>query len=209
MPILITSDYDDVTHHVYHHGDDPRILEEITRQLDDDYHTVWLDGLTVWHAWKEPGEDDWHLDHERADHALDWIREQLDGHGVFDRIADPTRYSTPEEGRYLDSDEAVMAEFYDVELAALAGNLIDDVSPRDMDRIIQARIDRARAEAARLASLRAHHARRIYEGDGERGWKAAAARGLGITPVAFGDVLKDDEARAARRRQAASLADDE
>jgi hypothetical protein len=209
MPILITSDYDDVTHHVYHHGDDPRILEEITNHLDEDYHTVWLDGLTVWHAWKEPGEDDWHLDHERADHALDWIREQLDGHGVFDRIADPTRYSTPEEGRYLDSDEAVMAEFYDVELAALAGNLIDDVSPRDMDRIIQARIDRARAEAARLASLRAHHARRIYEGDGERGWKAAAARGLGITPVAFGDVLKDDEARAARRRQAASLADDE
>jgi hypothetical protein len=207
MPILITSDYDDVTHHVYHHGDDPRILEEITNHLDEDYHTVWLDGLTVWHAWKEPGEDDWHLDHERADHALGWLREQLDG--VFDRIADPTRYSTSEEARYLDSDEAVMAEFYDVELAALAGNLIDDVSPRDMDRIIQARIDRARAEAARLASLRAHHARRIYEGDGERGWKAAAARGLGITPVAFGDVLKDDEARAARRRQAASLADDE
>jgi len=207
MPILITSDYDDVTHHVYHHGDDPRILEEITNHLDEDYHTVWLDGLTVWHAWKEPGEDDWHLDHERADHALGWLREQLDG--VFDRIADPTRYSTPEEARYLDSDEAAMAEFYDVELAALAGNLIDDVSPRDMDRIIQARIDRARAEAARLASLRAHHARRIYEGDGERGWKAAAARGLGITPVAFGDVLKDDEARAARRRQAASLADDE
>src|SRR5690606_928083 len=207
MPILITSDYDDVTHHVYHHGDDPRILEEITNHLDEDYHTVWLDGLTVWHVWKEPGEDDWHLDHERADHALGWLREQLDG--VFDRIADPTRYSTPEEARYLDSDEAAMAEFYDVELAALAGNLIDDVSPRDMDRIIQARIDRARAEAARLASLRAHHARRIYEGDGERGWKAAAARGLGITPVAFGDVLKDDEARAARRRQAASLADDE
>jgi hypothetical protein len=207
MPILITSDYDDVTHHVYHHGDDPRILEEITNHLDEDYHTVWLDGLTVWHAWKEPGEDDWHLDHERADHALGWLREQLDG--VFDRIADPTRYSTSEEARYVTSDEAVMAEFYDVELAALAGNLIDDVSPRDMDRIIQARIDRARAEAARLASLRAHHARRIYEGDGERGWKAAAARGLGITPVAFGDVLKDDEARAARRRQAASLADDE
>ena len=209
MPILITSDYDDVTHHVYHHGDDPRILEEITNHLDDDYHTVWLDGLTVWHAWKEPGEDDWHLDRERAADALDWIRQQLDGQGVFDRIADPSRYSTSEEARYVTSDEAVMAEFYDVELAALAGNLIDDVSPRDMDRIIQARIDRARAEAARLASLRAHHARRIYEGDGERGWKAAAARGLGITPVAFGDVLKDDEARAARRRQAASLADDE
>jgi hypothetical protein len=209
MPILITSDYDDVTHHVYHHGDDPRILEEITNHLDEDYHTVWLDGLTVWHAWKEPGEDDWHLDRERAADALDWIRQQLDGQGVFDRIADPSRYSTSEEARYVTSDEAVMAEFYDVELAALAGNLIDDVSPRDMDRIIQARIDRARAEAARLASLRAHHARRIYEGDGERGWKAAAARGLGITPVAFGDVLKDDEARAARRRQAASLADDE
>jgi hypothetical protein len=209
MPILITSDYDDVTHHVYHHGDDPRILEEITNHLDEDYHTVWLDGLTVWHAWKEPGEDDWHLDHERADHALDWIREQLDGHGVFDRIADPTRYSTPEEGRYLDSDEAVMAEFYDVELAAITGYVPDGADPRDVDRLIRARIDRARAEAARLASLRAHHIRRAFEGDGERGWKSTAARGLNITLVSLGDILKDDEARAERRRHASSLAVDE
>jgi len=207
--ILTTTDYDAITRHMAEHAPTARLLGEITAQLDADYHAVWLDGPTVWHAWVEPGEDEWHLDRERAADALDWIRQQLDGQGVFDRIADPSRYSTPEEARYVASDEAAMAEFYDVELAALAGNLIDDVSPRDMDRIIQARIDRARAEAARLASLRAHHARRIYEGDGERGWKAAAARGLGISPVAFGDILKDDEARAARRRQAASLADDE
>src|SRR5690606_20765124 len=102
MPILITSDYDDVTHHVYHHGDDPRIPEEITNHLDKDNRHGWLGGLTVWHAWKEPGQDDWHLDHKRADHTLGRPRQQLDG--VLDGIADPTRYSTPEEARYLDSD---------------------------------------------------------------------------------------------------------
>jgi hypothetical protein len=205
--VLVTPDYDEVFDYVNQHGDSPTILEEITRQLDDDYHTVWLDGLTVWHAWQGPDEDDWHLDHERADHALDWIREQLDGHGVFDRIADPTRYSTSEEARYVTSDEAVMAEFYDVELAAITGP--DGADPRDVDRLIRARIQRARAEAARLASLRAHYIRRTFEGDGERGWKSTAARGLNITLVSLGDILKDDEARAERRRHASSLAVDE
>lgn len=205
--VLTTTDYNEAFDYVNQHGDNARILEEITRQLDDDYHTVWLDGFTVWHAWMEPGEDEWHLDHECATDALEWIRQQLDGQGVFDRIADPSRYSAPVEARSVTSDEDAMEEFYDVELAAIASCLPDDMAPRDMDRIIRAQIDRARAEAARLASLRAHYIRRTFEGDGERGWKAAAARELHITPVSLGDILKDDEARAARRRQAASLAD--
>lgn len=208
--ILTTTDYDAITRHMAEHAPTARLLGEITAQLDADYHTVWLDGPTVWHAWVEPGEDEWHLDRERAADALDWIRQQLDGQGVFDRIADPSRYSTSEEARYVASDEDAMAEFYDVELAAITGYVPDGADPRDVDRLIRARIQRARAEAARLASLRAHYIRRTFEGDGERGWKSTAARGLNITPASLGDILKDDEARAERRRQAASsLAVDE
>jgi hypothetical protein len=201
-----STDYDEVFAYVNQHGDNARILEEITRQLDDDYHTVWLDGHFVWHAWNEPGENEWYLDHETAGEALTWLREQLDGQGVFDRIADPSRYSEPAEARYVTSDEDAMEEFYDVELAALAHDLPDEVTPREVDQVIQARINRARAEAARLASLRAHHVRATFQGNGERGWKAAAARSLRITPVSLGDVLKDDEARAARRRESAARA---
>ncbi|MEU6710033.1 hypothetical protein ABZ897_01025 [Nonomuraea sp. NPDC046802] len=207
--MLTTTDYNEISEYVAQHAPSARILEEITAHLDADYHTVWLDNWTVWHAWSEPGEDEWHLDQETAERALKWLQSQLDGAGVFDRLADPTRYAEAVEARYVASDEDAMAEYYDVELAAIRCILPDNSPAHDVDRVIQNQINLARAEAARLASLRAHHIRAAFQGDGERGWKSAAARGLGITPVSLGDVLKDDDARAERRRQEAARSRDD
>jgi hypothetical protein len=202
--------YADLAAYVAKHAAAARHLDAITALLDADRHTVWLDRYTVWHAWTqadeddEPDEDEWYLSHESADTAADWIRDRLDD--VFERLADPSRYARPAEARCLTSDEEVMGEFYDIELAFISSHLPDGAPAREVDQVILRLIGRARAEAARLASLRAHHARAAFLGDGGRGWKAAAARGLGITPVSLGDVLKDDEARAERRRQEADTA---
>lgn len=236
MEVLTSTDYDEIAGHVAQHAPDAYELREITAQLDQDLHTVWLDGdNTVWHAWVTPGETVWHLDHESATEALVWLRQQLEGNGVFDRLGNPSRYNDSIERRYLASDEQAMSEFYDVELAAIDAALTAartetpdqdtdqtsrprlhrahrEVSARDVDRVARARIDQARQEAARLAGLRAHFIRsRLrprFEEEGGRGWKSAAARVLGITPVTVGDILAADDARAARRRQAADDARD-
>ncbi|GGS84192.1 hypothetical protein GCM10010156_48460 [Planobispora rosea] len=207
LDALTHTDYDVIAAYLAKTAPRARLLEEITAYLDADYHTVWLSGESLWHAWREPGEELWHLDQESAAAALAWLRQQLDGQGVFDRLADPARYAESIEARLLDPDEAAMAEFYDVELAALGAGTTESASPREVDQMIQSKIARARAEVARLASLRAHHVRAAFQGDGARGWKANAARGLAITPVSLGDILADDEARAARRRKVAATAD--
>ncbi|MFC3986415.1 hypothetical protein [Streptosporangium jomthongense] len=207
MPQLTTTAYSDITDHLAEHAPTARPLEAIAAVLDADYHSVWLDRLTIWHAWTTPDDDTWHLEHYTAAEALDVLHQQLDGAGVFDRTAAPSRYADPAEAHYLERDEEVMEEYYDIELAAEHDRLPADATPQEVDRRIQARITRARAEAARLASLRAHHVRATYGGTGDRGWKAAAARGLGITPVSLGAILADDEARAVKRREARTNGD--
>src|SRR5690606_19035710 len=98
-------------------------------------------------------------------------------------------------------DEAVMAEYHDVELAAWG--IADD--PVATDRLIVRRITAARAEVARLSSLRAHHLRRAWRGDGDRGWQTRAAQSLGTSPQAITKILAGDGRRASARRRAARL----
>jgi len=198
--ILATDDYDDIEAYIAEHAPDARLLEAITAELDADYHTVWVDGQDVWHAWAYPGQDTWHLDKEPAREALEWLREQL--LAVFDRLAAPERYGQEPGGSGLvERDEAVMEEYYDVELAAW-GCPGDPVAT---DRRIVDRIAAARAEVARLSSLRAHHLRRAWQGDGDRGWQTRAAQSLGISPQAITKVLSSDDRRASARRRAARL----
>lgn len=92
-----------------------------------------------------------------------------------------------------------MAEYYDVELAAWGGG-----DPVATDRRIVARIAAARAEIARLASLRAHHLLKAWQGDGERGWQTRAAEALGVSPVAVAKILAVCDRRAAERRAKAA-----
>lgn len=194
----ITGDYDDVIAYLREHAPGARLLEEITAELDNDYHTVWLDGRTVWHAWRDLATDEvWHLEREPAGEALEWLRQQL--FPPFDRMGDPDLYAgDPRGSRLVERDEAVMEEYYDVELAALG-----DLDPVATDRLIVRRITAARAEVARLASLRAHHLRRAWQGDGDRGWQTRAAQSLGISPQAITKLLADDDRRAEARRRAA------
>jgi len=195
MSEILTDDYNDIEAYIAEHAPGARLLEAITAELDADYHTVWVDGQDVWHAWAYPGEDTWHLDKEPAREALAWLREQLVC--VFDRLADPDSYTgAPRGPRLVERDEAVMAEYHDVELAAWG--IADD--PVATDRLIVRRITAARAEVARLASLRAHHLRRAWQGDGSRGWQARAAQALGTSPALVTKVLSADERRAEERR---------
>lgn len=197
--ITTSEDYDDIAAHVAEHAPDARLLSEITATLGDDYHTVWLHGTTVWHAWAYPGEDTWHLDREPATDALKWLEPQLVL--VFDRLADPDRYGQEPGGAGLvEQDEDVMAEYYDIELAALA--IPGD--PVATDRRIVGRIAAARAEVARLSSLRAHHLREAWQGYGERGWQTRAAEALGTSPVMVSKILAGDERRAEERRAKAA-----
>lgn len=197
MSEILTDDYNDIEAYIAEHAPGARLLEAITAELDADYHTVWVDGQDVWHAWAYPGQDTWHLDKEPAREALAWLREQLVF--VFDRLADPDSYTGDPRGpRLVERDEAVMAEYYDVELAALG-----DLDPVATDRLIVRRITAARAEVARLSSLRAHHLRRAWQGDGDRGWQTRAAQSLGISPQAITKVLSSDDRRASARRRAA------
>jgi len=198
MQILISDTYDDIEAYIRQHAPGARLLEAITAELDADYHTVWVDGQDVWHAWAYPGQDTWHLDKEPAREALAWLREQLVC--VFDRLADPDSYTGDPRGpRLVERDEAVMAEYHDVELAAWG--IADD--PVATDRLIVRRIAAARAEVARLSSLRAHHLRRAWQGDGDRGWQTRAAQSLGISPQAITKILAGDDRRASARRRAA------
>lgn len=193
--ILTTDDYDDIEAYIRQHAPGARLLEETTAVLDADYHTVWLDGHDVWHAYAYPGEDTWYLDKEPAREALEWLREQLVL--VLDRIADPDRYvGDPRGARLVEQDESALEEYYDVELAAW-GCPGDPVAT---DRRIVGRIAAARAEVARLASLRAHHMRQAWQGDGSRGWQARAAQALGTSPALVTKVLSADERRAEERR---------
>lgn len=200
MPeIFAAGEYAIIEDYIAAHAPGARLLPEITATLDSDYHTVWLDGQTVWHAYAYPGEDIWHLDRESAVEALKWLQEQLVL--VFDRLADPDLYADDPCGpRLVEQDEAVMEEYHDVELAALA--IPGD--PAATDRRIVARIAAARAEVARLSSLRAHHLRQAWQGDGSRGWQTRAAQDLGTSPTMVGKVLSADERRAAERRAKAA-----
>src|SRR5690606_6293734 len=200
MSEILTDDYNDIEAYIAEHAPDARLLEAITAELDADYHTVWVDGQDVWHAWAYPGQDTWHLDKEPAREALAWLREPLAC--VLDRLADPDSYTGDPRGpRLVERDEAVMAEYHDVELAAWG--IADD--PVATDRLIVRRITAARAEVARLSSLRAHHLRRAWQGDGDRGWQTRAAQSLGISPQAITKVLSSDDRRASARRRAARL----
>lgn len=199
MPeIFTTGEYAIIDDYVAQHAPGARLLEEITASLDADYHTVWLDGQTVWHAYAYPGEDTWHLDRESAAEALKWLQEQLVL--VFDRLADPDLYAEDPCGpRLVEQDEAVMEEYHDVELAAWGAG-----DPVATDRLIVRRIAAARAEVARLASLRAHHLRQAWQGDGSRGWQTRAAQDLGTSPTMVGKVLAADERRVGERRAKAA-----
>lgn len=197
---ILTGGYDDIEDYIRRHAPRARLLGEITAELDDDYHTVWLDGRDVWHAWRDLAADEvWHLEREPAGEALEWLREQLSP--PFDRMGDPGLYAgDPRGSRLVARDEAVMEEYYEVELAALGG-----LDPVATDRLIVRRITAARAEVARLSSLRAHHLRRAWQGDGDRGWQTRAAQSLGISPQAITKVLSSDDRRASARRRAARL----
>lgn len=52
--------------------------------------------------------------------------------------------------------------------------------------------------------LGAHHLRRAWQGDGDRGWQTRAAQSLGISPQAITKLLADDDRRAEARRRAAT-----
>lgn len=196
--IFTTGEYAIIDDYIAAHAPGARLLPEITATLDSDYHTVWLDGQTVWHAYAYPGEDTWHLDRESAAEALKWLQEQLVL--VFDRLADPDLYAEDPCGpRLVEQDEAVMEEYHDVELAAWGAG-----DPVATDRLIVRRIAAARAEVARLASLRAHHLRQAWQGDGSRGWQTRAAQDLGTSPTMVGKVLAADERRVGERRAKAA-----
>lgn len=189
-------DYDDLADYVEKYAPYANLLPQITAQLGDD-HAVWLDRNTVLWAWKEPGRpgNPWYLDQQPASSALDSLREQLNQ--VLDRLADPSLYQDEPNGSSLvDCDEDVLDELYTVELAA-----INTTDPRDVDRIIQARIRAAQAEVARLAGLRVHH---IYTigGSQERGWQNRAARAIGVTEATLSGLLAAERERQARRRTA-------
>src|SRR5690606_37980969 len=121
-----------------------------------------------------------------------------------DRLADPDLYAQYPNGAVLvGQDEDVMAEYYDIELATwgVPGD------PVATDRRIVARIAAARAEVARLSSLRAHHLRQAWQGDGSRGWQTRAAQDLGMSPAMVAKILAADDRRADERRAKARARD--
>lgn len=196
MEPIIFGDYDELADHIEKHAPTATPLAEITAHLGDD-HAVWLDRDTVLWAWREPDPPGgpWHLDQRPASSALDSLREQL--HQVLDRLSDPSLYlDEPDGSSLVDCDEGVLDELYSVELAA-----INTDDPRDVDRVIQAKIRAAQTEVARLAGLRVHHIRKIG-GDQERGWQNRVARILGLTEGTVSGLLAAERERQRRRRTA-------
>lgn len=189
------TEYEDLADHMSATAPDAVALSKITAELGDEYHQVWLDGPTVWHAWQEdpcrPGSA-WVLNRESALEALVWLREQLCL--VMDRLADPSLYEDIPADT-VERDEDVLEELYDVELAA-----IPTTDPRDVDLVIQKQIRDARAEVARLAGLRVHHIVDRIGGTQERGWQTRAARTLGVTEATVSGLLTAERERQNRRR---------
>lgn len=189
--------YQDAAAHVAEHAPNAYELPLITAHLDADLHTVWLDKTTgmVWHASTDYDVDNWTLDSEPAAEAQSWIEDQITL--VLDRLADPDGDSYVDAGpdAKVDDDLDTLAEFEDVQLAALT-DLSDD--PVVVDRIIRGQIGRLSAEIARLARLRGVNLATAY-GTGH-GSAARAARALDISHSAASRAMSapDDYADRAR-----------
>ncbi|MFE5841997.1 hypothetical protein ACFQ7N_10160 [Streptomyces niveus] len=178
MQIETADDYETLAAIVAERAPQARLLDEITAHAGADYHSVWLDetDTTVWHAWSEPGEDLWTLDHEPAGEALAWITETLTL--ALDALASPE-----EAANYLDragreeDDLDALNELEAVRLSTLRSRSADPVV---IDRMIRSEMDAHRQEIRLLSRLRAGNLQRAF--GTERGAPAAAARALGVTP---------------------------
>ncbi|WP_031522697.1 hypothetical protein [Streptomyces sp. NRRL F-5123] len=194
-------DYQDAETHVARHAPTACELTLITRHCDAELHTVWLDkaAATVWHAWTEPDldADGWTLTAEPASVAQSWIEDQIAL--VLDRLADPEGdgYHDAGPGTDVEEDLAVLAEYEDVQLAALMA-VSDNNDPVVVDRIIRGNIARLSAEIARLSRLRGVNLTAAY--GTQHGAAASAARALDISHTSASRAMAAPEGYAERAR---------
>lgn len=179
-----------------------RFMDEITAHAGADYHSIWLDETdnTVWHAWSEPGEDMWTLDHEPAAEALPWITETLTL--ALDALDSPKEAEDylVRAGREEDDLDA-LNELEAVRLAALRARSAD---PAVIDCMIRSEMDSHRDEIRRLSRLRAANLQHAF--GTERGAAAAAARALEVTPESARRALAANDEFDTRVRDAAAQA---
>lgn len=191
--------YQDAAAHVAEHAPNAYELPLITSHCDADLHTVWLDKTTntVWHAFTEPDSDGWALDSEPARDAQSWIEDQLTL--VLDRLADPEGDSYVNAGpdTSADDDLDTLAEFEEVQLAALY-SLTGNTDPVIVDRMIRGKIGNLSAEIARLSRLRGVNLTTAY--GTEHGAAARAARALDISHSAASRAMSAPDDYASRVR---------
>lgn len=202
MQIETAEDYELLAEIVSSRAPHARFMDEITAHAGADYHSVWLDenDNTVWHAWSEPGEDLWTLDHEPAGEALAWITETLTL--VLDSLASPEQAEDYQArpGRE-EEDLDALNELEAVRLAALRTGSADPVV---IDSMIRSEMDAHREQIRLLARLRATNLQNAF--GTERGAAAAAARALGVTPESARRSLSAADEFDARIRDAATQA---
>lgn len=202
MQIETANDYEPLAAIVADRAPRARFLDEITAHAGADYHSVWLDetDTTVWHAWSEPGEDLWTLDHEPAYEALAWITETLTL--ALDSLASPE-----EAENYLDQagrEEDDLDALNELEAVRLAALRTGSANPVVIDRRIRSEMDAHREQIRLLARLRASNLQQAF--GTERGAPAAAARALGVTPEAARRAISAADEFDNRVREAAAQA---
>ncbi|WP_399559113.1 hypothetical protein OHA44_38255 (plasmid) [Streptomyces sp. NBC_00144] len=202
MQIETANDYEPLATIVTTRAPQARFMDEITAHAGADYHSVWLDETdnTVWHAWNEPGEDLWTLDHEPAGEAIPWITETLTL--ALEALASPEAAESylDRAGREEDDLDA-LNELEAVRLAALRARSAD---PVDIDSMIRREMDGHREEIRRLSRLRATNLQSAF--GTERGAAAAAARTLGVTRESARRALAAADEFDARVRNSAAQA---